>query len=252
MKYKFQVTGPFILEKIDPNDPKYLLLTFSDGHTRKMAKGGNWPQEYAEALLNKSISLEKKSVYIKTSQTTKAWETTKWMCDLIPEDIALKTSNLASELNPGEPPSVVEDKKKYILIALSAGITYYAYAEFVADYFSSEDDYLDFCQSFEKDFVASWRAKNARTKGFPSGVKRVRITGLGNRTKRNGFRVVAAEVNTDNSQDNSFKFFHLLKIDEKTENEEYPTDKEIKEIIKVRDELEKKYPEAYVNWITED
>jgi len=251
MQYKFQVTGPFILQKVDPTDPKYLLLTFSDGHTRKMAKGGNWPQEYAEALLNKSISLEKKSVYIKTSQTTKAWETTKWMCDLIPEDIAVKSNSIVAELNPEESPSVVEDKQKYILIATSAGITYYAYTEYVADYFSSEDDYLDFCQSFEKDFVASWRAKNARTKGFPPGVKRVRITGLGNRTKRNGFRIVAAEVETDESNQ-TFKFFHLLKIDEKTENEDYPSDNEIKEIIKARNDLEKKYPKAYVNWIQED
>jgi hypothetical protein len=40
--YKFKVTGPFILTGIDNEDPKYLRLTFSDGETRKLAKGGRW------------------------------------------------------------------------------------------------------------------------------------------------------------------------------------------------------------------
>lgn len=253
MKYKFKITGPFILEEIDPNDPKYLLLKFSDNFTRKMAKSGNWPTEYAETLLNKAKLLQNQSVYIKTSQTSRPWETTEWMCDLYPEHINEKKDAFASELHPNTNPQVIEDKKKYILFALSAGHTYLANAEAVSDYFSNEDDYLDFSQSFEKDFVASWRSKTAREKKFPPGVKRVRIKGLGNRTKRNGFRVIAAEVKTEesNQPNGAIKLFHILKIDEKTENEDYPTDQEIKEILKIKEDLEKKYPKPLINWSNE-
>ena len=43
--YKFKVTGPFVLIGVENDDPKYLRLTFSDGNTRKLAKGGKWPPE---------------------------------------------------------------------------------------------------------------------------------------------------------------------------------------------------------------
>jgi hypothetical protein len=250
MSYKFKISGPFKLLDIDDSNSNYLYLKFDDGFTRKMSKGGKWPPEYAQSLLRKAVALKGHSVCIKTSQTTKPWDPNEWMCDLHAQEVVEKKVVLANQLNPLENNTEKEDEDgaRHILISLGAGKTYYANSEAISNYFSSEDDFLDFSQSFENEFVASWVAKNARTKGLPFGVKRVRISGLGNRTKRNGFRVVAAEAKTDETNE-TFKFFHLLKIDEKTDNVDYPTDSEIKELLIIKESLESKYPKALVNWM---
>lgn len=247
MKYKFLITGPLTLEDIDNNDNLYLKLKFSDGFTRKLAKSGNWPSEFADNLYNKAKGLINQSVYIKTSQTTKNWDTKEWMCDLHLQSVAETREKIASELK-----IINNDSKqsfdKFILVSTAIGKSYFANLESVSDYFKSENEYLDFCHSFEKDFVSTWQAKNARNKLMPLGMKRVRISGLGNLTKRNGFRVVASEVLTENTSE-AFKFFHILRIDEKLDKEEYLSNDEIKQLISLREQLEKKYPKAYVNWI---
>ena len=248
MKYKFQITGPFTLLDIDNSNSDYLFLTFSDGFTRKMSKGGKWPPEYAKNLYEKSNPLKGKSVYIKTSQTTDNWPTTKWMCDIHPQDIAEKRIEIASELNPDLKINSTESREKYILVSTATGKSYYANAELIVDYFSREDEFLDFCHSFEKDFVSSWVAKNARNKGLPNEVKRIRIGGLGNKTKRNGFRVVVAEVKTKDTSE-AFKFFHILRVDDKSDREDYLTDAETKEIGILKKELEKKYSNTQINWL---
>lgn len=248
MKYKFKITGPFVLQEIDDTDPIYLKLSFDDGFIRKMAKGGKWPPEYAINLYEKSISLKGKSVYIKTSQTTDSWSTTKWMCDIHHQEIAEKRLELFSELNPNSKIDLTETKENYILVSTTNGKSYYANAELIVDQFSKEEDFLDFCHSFEKDFVSSWMAKNVRTKGLPQEVKRVRIGGLGNKTKRNGFRVVVAEIKTKDTSE-AFKFFHILRVDDKSENENYLTDSELKEIDGLKKTLASKYPTTLVDWL---
>ena len=75
-------TGPFILEFIDDTDCNYLKLIFSDGQCRLLAKGGKWPAYIAVNLEIKARGLLKKSVYVVTSQTTKQWDTTEWICDI--------------------------------------------------------------------------------------------------------------------------------------------------------------------------
>lgn len=247
--YKFEVTGPFILTDVNPNDPKYLLLTFSDGYTRKLAKGGKWPPEYAQACLAKATDLLNKSVFIKTSKTTKDWKTTEWLCDIQAEKIVEKSRELAREIAPDEKVSTNDSIEKFILTSCTSGKTFFANASPVANFFDTEDDFLDFSQSFEQGFVSAWTAKNARNAKLPAGVKRVRISGLGTRTKRNGFRVVAAEVQTEDTSE-AFKFFHLLRVDEKQEHEEYLSDSEIKEIIEKRAELETRYPKGVVSWMS--
>ena len=247
--YKFRVTGPFILTGVNPDDPKYLLLTFSDGHTRKLAKGGRWPPEYAQACLVKANELLNKSVFIKTSQTTKNWETTEWLCDLQAEQVIDKSRQLAREIQPDEKASANDSLEKFILTSCTSGKTFYANAAPVADFFKTEDDFLDFSQSFERGFVSAWTAKNARNTKLPRGVKRVRISGLGTRTKRNGFRVVAAEVQTEDTSE-AFRFFHLLRVDEKQEREDYLNDSEIQEVIAARTELEARYPKGVVSWMS--
>ena len=246
--YKFKVTGPFVLTNIDPNDAKYLRLTFSDGNTRKLAKGGKWPPEYAQACLTKATSLLGQSVFVKTSQTTKNWETTEWLCDIQAEAIVEISRQLAREIEPNESVAADDSIEKFILTSCTSGKTFFANAAPIAKFFASEDDFLDFSQSFEQGFISAWTAKNARSSKLPAGVKRVRISGLGTRTKRNGFRVVAAEVQTEDTSE-AFRFFHLLRIDEKQEREDYLSDHEIKDVIAMRAELEQLYPKGVVSWM---
>lgn len=248
MRYKFRTTGPFVLTGIDETDPKYLLLTFDDGFTRKLAKGGNWPPEYAVACLKKAKDLKGQKVFIKTSQTTKDWNPTQWLCDIKAAQVAEKSQEIARGLEPETAVPANDSVDKYILTSCTTGKSFFANMAPVADYFSSENDFLDFSNSFELGFVSAWTAKNSRTARLPLGMRRVRIGGLGNRTKRNGFRVVAAEVQTDETSE-AFRFFHILRIDEKTEREEYLTDAEIKDLIQARDALEKRYPKGFVSWL---
>lgn len=246
--YKFKVTGPFILTAVDTSDARYLKLTFSDGHTRKLAKGGKWPPEYALVCLEKANRLLNRSVFIKTSQTTKPWLTTEWLCDIQAEEIVETSRKLAREVEPVANVAMNDSLEKFILVSSTSGKTFYANVEPIASSFASEDDFLDFSQSFEKGFVSAWTAKTARDAKLPSGVKRVRIAGLGERTKRNGFRVVAAEVKTEDTSE-AFRFFHLLRIDEKLEREDYLTDQEIREIIDARTRLETRYPKGVLSWM---
>lgn len=249
MKYKFKTTGPFTLLDFDETNPRYLLLNFDDGFTRKLSKGGNWPPEYALACLEKARNLKGKSVYITTSQTTKAWDTTEWLCDIKDAHIQEKRSQIAgSILNNRSPENEDQLFEKYILASCTSGKTFFANIEPIADFFETEDDYLDFSSSFEKGFVSAWTAKNARTSKLPQDVKRIRIAGLGQRTKRNGFRVVAAEVKTTDTSE-AFRFFHVLRIDEKHEHESYLSDTEIRELEELKKELEEKYSGNFSKWM---
>jgi hypothetical protein len=133
-------------------------------------------------------------------------------------------------------------------LSCTSGKPFYANVAPVANYFAKEDDFLDSSKSFEQGFVSAWTAKNARNAKVPSGVKRVRISGLGLLSKRNGFRVVAAEFQTEDTSE-AFKFFHILRIDEKLDREEYLSDSEIKEISVVRIELEARCPKGVISWM---
>jgi hypothetical protein len=77
-----KITGPFILDSIDDDNVTYLKLKFSDGQIRQLSKGGNWPKHISENLFKKAEQLKGKSVYIVTSQTTKNWEPSEWLCDI--------------------------------------------------------------------------------------------------------------------------------------------------------------------------
>lgn len=246
--YKFKVTGPFILTDIDNDDPKYLRLTFNDGETRKMAKGGRWPPEYAVACLGKANDLFQKSVFIKTSQTTSDWETTKWLCDIQAEQLVVKSREIARRIEPEVKIAANDSVEKYILTSCTSGKTFFANVAPVSDYFKKEDDFLDFSKSFEQGFVSAWTAKNARNAKLPSGIKRVRISGLGALSKRNGFRVVVAEFQTEDTSE-AFKFFHILRIDEKLDREDYLSDSEIQQISLARIDLEARYPKGVVSWM---
>lgn len=151
MRYKFRTTGPFVLTGIDETDPKYLLLTFDDGITRKLAKGGNWPPEYAVACLKKAKDLKGRKVFIKTSQTTKDWEPTQWLCDIKAAQVAEKSQEIARGLEPEAVVLANDSVDKFILASCTTGKSLFANVAPVADYFSS--DFLDFSNSFEQGFV---------------------------------------------------------------------------------------------------
>ena len=189
----------------------------------------------------KASELLHKSVFIETSQTTKDWDPTEWLCDIRAEDVARKSREIARALKPDVEADSNDSQEKYVFASCTSGKTFYANAEPIYEVFKKEDDLLDFKKSFENGFVSAWSAKTARTAKLPPGVKRVRIAGLGVRTKRNGFRVVAAEVETKNTSE-AFRFFHLLRIDDKLEREDYLSDQDIKKLDELRAELKVRYP----------
>ena len=77
-------TGPFkLLNADDKADPKYLLMEFDDGNTRKMAKGGNWPPNFAKALFRKAHDYIGHEVLVLTWRAD-IWDTTEWLRDIKP------------------------------------------------------------------------------------------------------------------------------------------------------------------------
>ena len=144
MNYKFLITGPFILTSINNEEEKYLKLKFDDGYERKLSKGGSWPPEYAQNLLEKALALVDKSVYIKTSQTTKNWDSKEWMCDIHAQALAEKRTQLAVDLKPKEAIEKNDSAEKFILVSTTNGKSYFANIEPIVNYFNSENDLLDF------------------------------------------------------------------------------------------------------------
>ena len=250
MRRKILTTGPLKISKIDDSDPKYLKLEFEDGYTRKLAKGGNWPPEYAVACHEKASSLKEKGipVFIKTSQTTYPWKSTEWLCDVIPAALEEQRRELVARLVEAAPSGGPELSPDDVIIATAQGKSYFANIATVLIHFKAEDDLLDFTKSFERGFVSAWSAKTARNKGLPPEVKRVRIAGLGQLTKRNGFRVVAAEVQLPETSE-AFKFFHVIRIDEKLEREEYLSGREVEEIKRALQDIGQKYPKQWSSWV---
>lgn len=249
MQRKILTTGPLQISRVDDSDPKYLKLEFEDGYTRKLAKGGKWPPEYAAACLEKASSLKEAGipVFIKTSQTTYPWKSTEWLCDVIPAVLEGQRTELVERLIEATPHSEPKLSTDDVVVATAQGKSYFANIAPVLNHFKEEDDLLDFTKSFERGFVSAWSAKTARNKGLPPEVRRVRIAGLGQLTKRNGFRVVAAEVQLPETSD-AFKFFHVVRIDEKLEREEYLGEREVEEIKRVLQDIELKYPQQWCSW----
>ncbi len=63
MRFSHVKTGPFKIERVITDNPKYLIVEFDDidpktgrKSLRKMAKGGEWPSHLAELLREKTES----------------------------------------------------------------------------------------------------------------------------------------------------------------------------------------------------
>ena len=84
--------------------------------------------------------------------------------------------------------------------------------------FSNESDYEDFYKNLEKEFISSWRSSK-HSRNITSELKRIRISGQGGLSKRNGYRVVIWHVSEiiDN-----FNYYIAFRQDKKLEHENWP------------------------------
>jgi len=228
--YKFKKTGPFILEKIITDDDKFLKLEFNDLNTltnnkniRKLSKGGNWPQYFSKLLEEKAKKLIGEKVYVITSQTTGEWSTEEWLSDIEKERDHKTKLGLSKNLKAADG---ISDLKDHIAICENFHIIDHS---LLKETFSKEYEYEDFYKNLEKEFFASWSSsKTARN--ITNNIKRIRISGLGEISKRSGYRVVIWNV----SEIEGFNFYIAIRKDKKIEVD-ILTSKEKKE---AKDEVE--------------
>jgi len=233
IEFKYAKTGPFIIEKIINDDPKFLKIQFDDispktgqKSIRKMSKQGKWPMHFVEILSEKAAKLLNQKVIVKTSQTTNPWETTEWLCDVETiKNYAIKTS-VGSKILAADGKSNLSET---LAITGQTSLVDYSLSQ---SEFKKEEDYEDFWKSLEKQFDSSWRAKNARV--ISDDIKRIRISGPNNLTKKNGFRVLVwNKLNVF-----GFEYFIILKVDRKLDDISFPNKKFIK---KMKEEIESVY-----------
>ena len=237
MAYDYKRTGPFTLIRIDTTDPKYLILEFDDidpetgnASKRKLSKGGNWPGFFAEKLLEKAEPLVDQKVWVITSQTTKKWDTHKWLCNIEPFEVGeIKKELEEEEVKAADGVSNLAD---YLAIDDKCNLIDYSKAQ---KSLKKEEEYEIFWQNLTDGFESSWRDSKART--LDEDVKRIRVKGADKSTKRNGFRVVVWKA----FEIANLNYFVVLRVDKKSEREEYLSNNEISEIKKQIKELEANY-----------
>ena len=223
MAYKYAKTGPFVLEKIITNDPTYLKLEFNDlnkvtnqKNIRQLSKGGRWPESFAIFLEEKANELLGKEVYVITSQTTKEWDTTKWLSDIE----LVRTNNIKKEigtlLKAADGESILYDS----LAFSNLNLIDYSLAK---NDLSNEEEFLDFGQNLGKNFEQSWRS-NKHSRRIDDDIRRIRILGPNNLSKRNGYRVIVWKA----YEYNDIKYFVVLKSDKKLDDISFPSNQEVK------------------------
>lgn len=210
---QYAYTGPFVLERIDTDDDKYLKLTFSDGYIRKMAKGGKWPPYLAVQLHERAKGLQGEEVYVVTSQTTKEWDTRKWLCNIILSEERKQKEDIESKFGAD--------------VLWVPSETNYSYIEytFIQDQFKVDADIVDFENKLSKEFAASWdSSKHARMVNAELDIRRIRI-GKDKMSKRQGYRVTAFKAH---EEEKGWSYFIVLQLDEKLKDEKkFPYRKEM-------------------------
>ena len=236
MSYKYVQTGPFKLEKIITNDPYYLKLEFDDlnkvsnqKNIRKLSKGGRWPESFAVFLEEKANELLGKKVYVITSQTTKDWDTTQWLSDIELVKIDKIKKEISSKLKAADGISILSDTLAYC----NLNLVDYSLSKINL---SDEEELLDFGQNLAKNFEQSWRS-NKTSRKISDNIRRIRILGPNNLSKRNGYRVIVWKA----YEYEAINYFVVLKVDKKLEDEAFPTNQEIKEATSIIDEIKHQY-----------
>ena len=241
MQYRYVKTGPFTLEKIDNSDPFELRLKFSDvdkdtgvKNIRCLKKGGRWPKEFAERLLEKATRLVGKSVYVVTSQTTKMWPTTEWLCDIEPIIETATKASFAKKVTAADGTSDLV----HFLAYSGKNLIDYSLAQ---QKLTKESEFEDFWKNLQSNFEQSWRSPKTARK-ITDDIRRIRIKGAGSLSKRNGYRVTVWQA----TQDHGIQFFIVLDVDEKLEAPEFPSNQEIRKIRQLADSLRGSYDPAYI------
>lgn len=196
-------SGPFKIEKVDNDCPEYLKIKFSDGDTRKMAKGGNWPSHLAKALHEKvkqQYDLNEE-VYVITSQTTKDWDPKVWLCDTR----SVEDQKLHTQID-----EIANDEVLWTPVESTDRFMYVEYT-YVARQFD-DPDLNHFETSLGKEFQASWQsAKHGRCVSEEHDIRRIRI-GTDELSKRQGYRVTVFKA-CENI--NGWSWMIILQVDEK-------------------------------------
>ena len=247
MAFKYAKTGPFILEKIITNDPTYLKLEFNDlnkvtnqKNIRQLSKGGRWPESFAIFLEEKANELLGKEVYVITSQTTKEWDTTKWLSDIESRKDGDIKDGPVSKIPAADGTSNVSDT----LAFCKQNLIDFSLAK---NDLSGEEEFLDFGQNLAKNFEQSWRS-NKTSRNISDDVKRIRVLGPNNLSKRNGYRVIVWKA----YEYQGINYFIVLKVDKKLEDESYPSNQEIKEATAKIEELKPNYSKEFLKKILDE
>ena len=247
MAFKYAKTGPFILEKIITNNPTYLKLEFNDlnkvtnqKNIRQLSKGGRWPESFAIFLEEKANELLGKEVYVITSQTTREWDTTKWLSDIESRKDGDIKDGPVSKIPAADGESNVSDT----LAFCKQNLIDFSLAK---NDLSGEEEFLDFGQNLAKNFEQSWRS-NKTARNISDDVKRIRILGPNNLSKRNGYRVIVWKA----YEYEGINYFIVLKVDKKLEDESYPSNQEIKEATAKIEELKPNYNKEFLKKILDE
>lgn len=196
---------------------------------RKMAKGGQWPSYFAEKLFEKATPLINSQVYVKTSQTTKAWPTHEWLCDVEPAEISEIKTQIGKKLKAADGVSNLDES---LVLDSHLNIIDHSLAK---GYCETEQEYEIFWKNLASDFQASWMNSKART--LDDSLKRIRVKGAERLSKRNGYRAVlwkAFELNAVN-------YFVVLRVDKKLEREDFLKKDELNQIKALIDDLATQY-----------
>ena len=157
MNFVYVRTGPFKIMEVVEDDPKYLIVKFDDivpktgkNSHRKMRRGGDWPSQLSDIVSEKARNLIDKEVMVVTSQTTKAWSTHEWFCDVETLPRHRIVTNFGSTLQAADGISSLTDTLAYCgsnLIDCSLA----------KSFFDDEDEYNVFFQTMNSSFEAKYR-----------------------------------------------------------------------------------------------
>ena len=256
------ITGPHKLLMIETEDPNYLRLYFDDNvsKARKLSRGGAWPSVYAEELLKKAEVLKNTLVYLKTSQYSKDWDPTEWIMDITPtEEWEKKQSilrnfekeksksfiqsdvSVSSETSPDKATfdgkGKTHDTSQFVYFPGNRGLTVVLLDSiFESGFFKNPDDFDEFKTYVEKDFESSFYNKKHK-RDLPNRLSRIRI-GDGRFGKSKSYRMVVYEP--EPNEDDVYVFYGIH-IDHKLENQDFPSDREIKKFKKISESLQESY-----------
>ena len=227
MRFSHVKTGPFKIERVITDNPKYLIVEFDDidpktgrKSLRKMAKGGEWPSHLAELLREKTESLINENVIVVTSQTTAPWSTNEWFCDVETTTEYGTKKGFASVL--------AADGKSDLSENIAISELNFIDFSIVKPSFSNEDEFHVFVQTLQKRFQSS--IANDKVRFVDEDITRLRLPDKSrDKGSQGGFRVTAWKALDMDSA--NYNYFVLLRVDRKTLEKKFPEKAEMLAIV---------------------